>query len=42
MSRLSRSVISKIQSRASRVSRVCPVANPHLCICDLCDCKGGI
>ena len=28
----------KTRKSASRVSRRCPVADPHLCICDMCDC----
>ena len=40
MSRLRLRVISRIQSRVSRASSECAVADPHLCICDLCDCRG--
>jgi hypothetical protein len=41
MSRLKQRVISKTRSRVSRASSSeCAVADPHLCICDLCDCRG--
>ena len=36
MCRLRASVILRILSRVSRASRVCPVADPRRCVCEVC------